>query len=98
METDAFPPGVDVLRELTKFKSPGIKLAEDDLGSEHSSLNRLREVPFDFVKIDRNISNLAGRDASDSLRFICQLVRLGHSLGKWWSWKGSKMPGCWKLW
>jgi EAL domain-containing protein (putative c-di-GMP-specific phosphodiesterase class I) len=98
LETDAFPPGVDVLRELTKFKSPGIKLAEDDLGSEHSSLNRLREVPFDFVKIDRNISNLAGRDASDSLRFICQLVRLGHSLGKWWSWKGSKMPGCWKLW
>jgi EAL domain-containing protein (putative c-di-GMP-specific phosphodiesterase class I) len=82
LETDAFPPGVDVLQELTKFKSLGIKLAEDDLGSGHSSLNRLREVPFDLVKIDRNISNLAGRDASDSLRFICQLVRLGHSLGK----------------
>jgi EAL domain-containing protein (putative c-di-GMP-specific phosphodiesterase class I) len=82
LETDAFPPGVDVLRELTKFKSLGIKLAEDDLGSGHSSLNRLREVPFDLVKIDRNISNLAGRNASDSLRFICQLVRLGHSLGK----------------
>jgi EAL domain-containing protein (putative c-di-GMP-specific phosphodiesterase class I) len=82
LETDAFPLGVDVLRELTKFKTLGIKLAEDDLGSGHSSLNRLREVPFDLVKIDRKISNLAGQDASDVLRFIYQLIRLGHSLGK----------------
>ncbi|MFL9922532.1 EAL domain-containing protein [Paraburkholderia fungorum] len=82
LETDAFPPGVDVLRELTKFKTLGVRLAEDDLGSGHSSLNRLREVPFDLVKIDRKISNLAGHDASDALRFIYQLIRLGHSLGK----------------
>jgi EAL domain-containing protein (putative c-di-GMP-specific phosphodiesterase class I) len=82
VETDAFPLGVDVLRELTKFKGLGIKLAEDDLGSGYSSLNRLREVPFDLVKIDRQISNLAGHDASDALRFIYQLIRLGHALGK----------------
>jgi EAL domain-containing protein (putative c-di-GMP-specific phosphodiesterase class I) len=82
LETDAFPTGVDVLRELTKFKTLGVKLAEDDLGSGHSSLNRLRELPFDLVKIDRKISNLAGHDASDALRFIHQLIRLGHSLGK----------------
>ncbi|MFL9913408.1 EAL domain-containing protein [Paraburkholderia sp. RL17-337-BIB-A] len=82
LETDAFPPGVDVLRELTRFKTLGIRLADADLGSGHSSLNRLPEVPFDLVKIDRNISNLDGHDASDALRFICQLIRLGHSLGK----------------
>jgi EAL domain-containing protein (putative c-di-GMP-specific phosphodiesterase class I) len=70
LETDAFPTGVDVLRKLTRFKSLGIKLAEDDLGSGHSSQNRLREVPFDLVKIDQKISNLAGHDASNALRFI----------------------------
>jgi EAL domain-containing protein (putative c-di-GMP-specific phosphodiesterase class I)/GAF domain-containing protein len=82
LETDAFPPGVDVLRELSRFKALGVRLAEDDLGSGHSSLSRLREVPFDQVKIDRKISNLADHDASNALRFICQLIRLGHSLGK----------------
>jgi len=82
LETDALPSGIDVLREMTKFKELGIKLAEDDLGSGHSSLSRLRELPFDYIKIDRNIVSLAGQDASDVLRFIYQLTRLGHSLGK----------------
>lgn len=62
LETDAFPPGVDVSHELKKFKTLGISLAQDDLGSGRSSLNRLREVPFDMVKIDRNITNIAGQD------------------------------------
>lgn len=82
LETDAFPLGVDVSRELTEFKKLGVRLAEDDLGSGHSSLTRLREVPFDFVKIDRNIMGEAGRDASETLRFTYQLIQLGHSLGK----------------
>lgn len=82
LETDELPPGIDVSRELAKFKALGVMLAEDDLGSGHSSLNRLRELPFDCVKIDRNIVSLAGQDASNVLRFIYQLTRLGRSLGK----------------
>ena len=73
---------MDVAGELAKFKALGVELAEDDLGSGHSSLRRLRELPFDHVKIDRKVVSLAGQDASDVLRLIYQLTRLGHSLGK----------------
>ncbi|MFC5431727.1 EAL domain-containing protein [Paraburkholderia denitrificans] len=82
LETDATLPGLDGARELVKFKALGINLAEDDLGSGHSSLHRLRELPFDWIKIDRSIVSLPGTDALDVLRFIYQLTRLGHSLDK----------------
>lgn len=82
LETDAFPLGIDVSRELARLKSLGIKLAQDDLGSGHSSLARLREVPFDFVKIDRSVISLTDEEPRDVLRFVWQLIQLGHSLGK----------------
>jgi EAL domain-containing protein (putative c-di-GMP-specific phosphodiesterase class I) len=82
LETDALPSGTHVSGELEKFKKLGVNLAEDDLGSGHSSLNRLRELPFDWIKIDRSIVNVAGQDASNVLRFVYQLTRLGRSLGK----------------
>ncbi|RQH09167.1 EAL domain-containing protein [Paraburkholderia dinghuensis] len=82
LETDALLSGVDGSKELAKFKALGINLAEDDLGSGHSSLHRLRELPFDWIKIDRSIVSLQGPDALDVLRFIYQLTRLGHSLDK----------------
>lgn len=82
LETDAFPLGIDVAYELGRLKTLGIKLAQDDLGSGHSSLARLREVPFDFVKIDRNVISVAGEAPKDVLRFVWQLIQLGHSLGK----------------
>jgi EAL domain-containing protein (putative c-di-GMP-specific phosphodiesterase class I) len=73
---------VDVSRELAKFKALGVSLAEDDLGSGHSSLNRLRKLPFDWVKIDRGIVSHVDQDPSNVLHFIYHLTRLGHSLGK----------------
>jgi len=82
LETDALPLGMDVSGVLAKFKLLGVNLAEDDLGSGHSSLSRLRELPFDSVKIDRNIVSVAGQDPSNVLRFVYQLTRLGRSLGK----------------
>jgi len=82
LETEALLVDQDLLQELAKFKALGVMLAEDDLGSGHSSLNRLRELPFDCIKIDRNLVNLVDQDPSNVLRFIYQLTRLGHSLGK----------------
>jgi len=82
LESDALPYGVDAYEELGKYKALGIMLAEDDLGSGHSSLIRLRELPFDWIKIDRSIVSPVGQDPSNVLRFVYQLTRLGHSLGK----------------
>ncbi|MBN3858264.1 EAL domain-containing protein [Paraburkholderia sp. Ac-20340] len=72
---------------LAKFRALGVLLAQDDLGSGHSGLTRLRELPFDWIKIDREIAHLGGArlggDAAlDALRVVYQVTRLGHSLGK----------------
>lgn len=67
--------------EFKKFRSLGLSLAEDDLGSGHSSLVRLRELPFDIVKIDRELTDISLRDPNDTLRMIHLLTRLGHQLG-----------------
>ncbi|WP_081716279.1 EAL domain-containing protein [Paraburkholderia mimosarum] len=82
LEAEALPSDARVSLELARFKSLGIALAEDDLGAGHSSLSRLRQMPFDWIKIDRSIVSLAEDDASTVLSFIYQLTRLGHSLGK----------------
>jgi len=82
LEAEALPSDARVSFELARLKSLGVALAEDDLGAGHSSLSRLREMPFDWIKIDRSIVSVAGHDASTVLSFIYQLTRLGHSLGK----------------
>jgi len=67
---------------LSRFKSLGVLLAQDDLGAGHSGLGRLRQLPFDWIKIDRDMVKMDGGDALDVLRFVYQLVRLGHAMGK----------------
>jgi EAL domain-containing protein (putative c-di-GMP-specific phosphodiesterase class I) len=67
---------------LAKFRELGVLLAQDDLGAGHSGLTRLRELPFDWIKLDREMVKMSGGDAVNTLRVIYQLTRLGHSLGR----------------
>jgi EAL domain-containing protein (putative c-di-GMP-specific phosphodiesterase class I) len=67
---------------LSRFRTLGVRLAQDDLGAGHSGLGRLRQLPFDWIKIDRDMVKIDGNDALDVLRFVYQLVRLGHAMGK----------------
>ncbi len=67
---------------LENFLALGVKLAQDDLGAGHSGLSRLRGLPFDWIKIDRSMSQFDAGDPVPALRFIYYLTRLGHALGK----------------
>lgn len=83
LENEALPPNAGHPSLLEKFEALGVLLAQDDLGSGHSSLTRLREMPFDWVKIDRGLTvGVEEAKTLETLRFILQLVRLGHALGK----------------
>ncbi|WP_052409440.1 EAL domain-containing protein [Paraburkholderia oxyphila] len=82
LETEAFSLNEGQRSILGKFRALGVLLAQDDLGSGHSGLARLRELPFDWIKIDREIAHLDGDTALDALRVVYQVTRLGHSLGK----------------
>jgi EAL domain-containing protein (putative c-di-GMP-specific phosphodiesterase class I) len=37
------------------LKELGVSIAIDDFGKEYSSLNRLNQIPFDRIKIDKDI-------------------------------------------
>ncbi|HTK00646.1 MAG TPA: EAL domain-containing protein, partial [Bordetella sp.] len=82
LETEEVSADVDLLEALKSYKKLGVQLAEDDLGSGYSTLARLRGMPVDIIKIDQSIVGNAAEDPYNTLRFIYQLTRLGHGLGK----------------
>ena len=50
--------------ELAKIKQLGISVAIDDFGSGYSSLNYLKRLPVDVLKIDR-FPKMAYEEAKD---------------------------------
>jgi hypothetical protein len=75
------------------LKALGVRLVEDDLGAGYSSLIRLRQWPFDRVKIDQAIVMQVADDPLRTLRFIRQLIRLGHDLDLEVVVEGLESPG-----
>ena len=78
---------------MQALKALGVRLVEDDLGAGYSSLIRLRHWPFDRVKIDQAILRQVADDPLRTLRFVRQLVRLGHELGLEVVVEGLETPG-----
>lgn len=60
---------IEVVKELKKL---GLNLAMDDFGSGYSSLNILRDIPFDILKIDREF--VSESVASQSAIVIMQKI------------------------
>lgn len=92
------PVGADhsaapVMAGMRALKALGVRLVEDDLGAGYSSLIRLHQWPFDRVKIDQAIVMQVVDDPLRTLRFIRQLVRLGHDLGLEVVVEGLETPG-----
>jgi EAL domain-containing protein (putative c-di-GMP-specific phosphodiesterase class I) len=51
-----------VVADATRLRSLGFRLALDDVGAGNAGLEMLRELPVDFVKIDRNVIAAALED------------------------------------
>lgn len=67
----------DVLAELSEL---GVDLAIDDFGLGGSSLEQLRSLPLDMLKIDRSFVTRLGTDSEDDA-LVGAVVELGHALG-----------------
>ncbi len=50
----------DVLKKIYELKGLGVHIAIDDFGKGYSSYNRLKLVPFDRLKIDKEIIDYIG--------------------------------------
>ena len=69
-------PELDVAGELGKLRSRGIRTAVGRFGSGPTSLSRLRVLPIDLLKIDRDAFGPAGEDG-----IMDATVTLGRRLG-----------------
>lgn len=63
----------------TELREAGIKIALDDLGTGYSSLNMLRTMPVDIVKIDHSFIRDLSTDTY-SHHFVRLITELGHIL------------------
>jgi diguanylate cyclase (GGDEF)-like protein len=68
------------LAGLRRLKEAGVRLAIDDFGVGFSSLNYLRRLPVDVVKIDRSFVTGVATDAVE-WSLARGIIRLVHSLG-----------------
>jgi EAL domain-containing protein (putative c-di-GMP-specific phosphodiesterase class I) len=78
---DAEPPDragmIDVLRRV---RASGVQVALDDFGVGRNSLLRLRELPYDVLKIDRSFVAALGTSPSESA-IVASVISLGAALG-----------------
>jgi EAL domain-containing protein (putative c-di-GMP-specific phosphodiesterase class I) len=64
---------------LSTFHQTGIRVALDDFGAGNSSLNHLRQVRFDRLKIDKSFID-GMDDSKEGPAFVRAIVGLGQAL------------------
>ena len=69
-----------LLDTIKKLKDFGFKVSMDDFGAGYSSLNSLKELPLDIIKLDAQFF----RDIEDKKRadlIVCDTIKLAKKLG-----------------
>ena len=69
-----------LLDTIKKLKNFGFKVSMDDFGAGYSSLNSLKELPLDIIKLDAQFF----RDIEDKKRadlIVCDTIKLAKKLG-----------------
>lgn len=78
-ESSALSLSAECLLDITDLKSNNIQLAVDDFGTGYATFEKLKNLPFDTLKIDHTIT--AGAMATeDGLTLLDHSVNLAHQL------------------
>ncbi len=81
LETEAIHNLDSARKMLQGFKALGVQIALDDFGVGFTSFEYLRELPFDYVKIDRSFVMQVSQRPQDE-QLIASIHELVLSLGK----------------
>jgi diguanylate cyclase len=79
-ESSLLLPSDPVIERLEALRRHGCFLAVDDLGTGHSSLRRLTDLPVEIVKLDRSFVEGLGHDAAGTA-IVSALIGIARSLG-----------------
>ncbi|MGP3777582.1 EAL domain-containing protein [Halanaerobium saccharolyticum] len=78
-ETDLILEIKENIKKLKKLKAKGIKIYLDDFGKGYSSLKYLKELPVDYLKIDRYFIKNIGLEKSTE-NIIHSIINMAHAL------------------
>lgn len=67
------------IERLNELQLMGIQISIDDFGSGFSSLNRLKQIPCNTIKIDRSFIKFINKDPRDPI-IISTIISLAHGL------------------
>jgi diguanylate cyclase len=71
----------DTVRVLDQVRQMGVYLAIDDFGTQHSSLTRLRDLPAEVLKIDRDFIDGLSTEPGDTA-IVSSILSLAYAMGK----------------
>lgn len=70
----------EIISKLNGLKELGISIAIDDFGTEYSSLGRIKMLPLDRIKMDKQFVDGIGQNHKDQA-IANAIIQLGKSLG-----------------
>lgn len=79
-ETVAYEEMNNLLDVMRQIKEAGFGLSMDDFGSGYSSLNLLREMPVDVLKLDKGFLDDCGGNDSREKRIISHVISMAKDL------------------
>jgi EAL domain-containing protein (putative c-di-GMP-specific phosphodiesterase class I) len=79
LEDDEFLSLPAAKRRIAELHAAGIRVALDDVGTGYSSLNRLRELAVDKIKLDQSFVRTLTREP-ESLHFVSAMLSLARGL------------------
>ena len=69
-----------LIRRISSIREMGFMIAMDDFGSGYSSLNTLKDIPIDILKLDMGFIR-GESNVEKGSRIIAFVIRMAHSLG-----------------
>lgn len=67
------------IEKLCTLKKMGVKIALDDFGTCYASLNYLRMLPIDMIKLDKSFVDNIEKE-NEEANFVNAIISLGHTL------------------
>ena len=72
--------GVSMLDEINRLKAAGFKILMDDFGSGYSSLNSLKDIDIDILKIDMRFLKMDLSNMEKGVSIIETIVNMAHAM------------------